>query len=455
MKTKTIITTLLVFFVLASCAPTTQAAATVVPTETESAIPTSTLTLTPIPTATASITPSPAPENLADAKDLPMWINEFVHAYGSKITVNGVEMNAIQLTDEIRKNGGDFTQVIEINGVAYSFLVVNDIPLVFMNQNQKWEFVSINKLMALNGIRFGFTPEFSNDYENPNWKRFLKDAGIVVPAGGCTARVFVEWPTVIPEWMKLSKQYNTPIRFNSGFMNNQGYDLPLNDPIANETDPQKIEAFMREYIRKALSYQPDEINIVLEPYQLQNGQIVWNHSIYYKAFGENWIEQAFAISQDELEKLKSEGVVKKDIKFYWNDWGIDGNGEKLNFTLEYIKAMKQKGIKVDGIGIQTYPSTPFYTHIPNSDELTDVTQRIKDLGLDFYFEYGVFRGYNDKVIPVGADMFKAALQLHPTSFVIWDEFNRGVAPTLFSEDYLPNTYYFDLLREFFQVMKDN
>jgi GH35 family endo-1,4-beta-xylanase len=162
MKIKNIVTVLLVAFILASCAPV----AKVVPTET--IIPTSTLTLTPIvPTATATITPTPTPENLADAKDLPNWIDNFVLAFGGKVIVNGTEMDASQLTNEIRNNPEAFTQVRKMNNIEFSFFVVNDIPLAIM-RNNKWDNKSvISELFLAKGILFGFP---YNMEKNPDRK---------------------------------------------------------------------------------------------------------------------------------------------------------------------------------------------------------------------------------------------------------------------------------------------
>lgn len=80
MKQKIVLLSIILFVVLAnSCAPGTAAPA---------AIPTA--TTLPI------VTPTPAPATLTDLPDLSTWVEEFVHAYGGKVTINGVEMNAEQ-----------------------------------------------------------------------------------------------------------------------------------------------------------------------------------------------------------------------------------------------------------------------------------------------------------------------------------------------------------------------
>jgi len=390
----------------------------------------------------------PTPENLADTKELRIWVEQYVNAYGGKITVNGVEMDASQLTDEIRKNSETFTQVKEISGLTYSFLMVNNVPLAINGTDKMWREAGFENLFLTQGIKFGFTSNLDDARELKNWDKIVQNAEIFVPSGGLSPRQLVEWPTSGIDLSKLAKGTNAPWRINAGFWNNQGYDLPLNDPIISETDATKIETFMRSYIRKVLSYQPDEINIVLEPFQERNNQIVWNNSIYYKAFGENWIEKAFIIAQDELEKLKVEGKVTKDIKFYWNDWGLEKEGAKLEYTLQYVQAMQQKGIKVDGIGIQTFAPQSFYNHKIDADELIHISERIKSLELDVYYEFGEFYGFDSNTPDVFRSLTGASLQIQPSSVVIWDDlkFKNGMAPTLFGNNLEPNQHYYELLK---------
>jgi GH35 family endo-1,4-beta-xylanase len=142
MKIKNVVTVLLIAIILASCAP----AVTHMPL-TETAIP-PTSTFTPIP-PTPTITPTPAPENLADAKDLPKWIDNYIHAFGGKVTINGVDMDAKQLTEEIRKSAEVFTQVKEINGVEYLFLWINGVPLAMREGKGQWEDLTSRKIIEL------------------------------------------------------------------------------------------------------------------------------------------------------------------------------------------------------------------------------------------------------------------------------------------------------------------
>ena len=104
---KIIIGLLLASLMLSSCAPQTAKPAS-------KSIPTATIAPT--------VTPTPTPATLANSPDLPSWVEDYVHAYGGKVTIDGEEMDAEQLTTAIRQNPDVFTQVKPVNGMHYEFL---------------------------------------------------------------------------------------------------------------------------------------------------------------------------------------------------------------------------------------------------------------------------------------------------------------------------------------------
>ena len=136
MKNKIIICCLLVSMLVASCTPATTTAPTVIPT------------MTTAPT----ITPTLAPQNLADAPDLPIWIEEYVHAYGGKVTVNDVEMDSEQLTNAIRQNPEKFTQTKQIKGLEYSFVIVKGTPISMKESSFSWEKATFAKIARKLGL---------------------------------------------------------------------------------------------------------------------------------------------------------------------------------------------------------------------------------------------------------------------------------------------------------------
>lgn len=157
MKTKIPVLFLLVTMILVSCTSvvtTTYPTETAVPTIPNTPVPTP--TISPIPaTATSTVISTPAPENIADARDLPNWINDYVGAFGGKVILSGVEINAGQLTAEIRKNSDTYTLAKSINGKAYLFLVINGTPLAIREGTGQWQEAASRKIADLIGITVG------------------------------------------------------------------------------------------------------------------------------------------------------------------------------------------------------------------------------------------------------------------------------------------------------------
>jgi len=134
-------------------------------------------TTTPTITQTSIPTPSPpTPESIADVKDLSKWVDDYVHAYSDKVTVNGVDMDANRLTDEIRKNSQTLIQAKQVNSVEFAFLVVNGVPLAVLN-NGKWENRGIiSELFLSKGILFGFP----YDMENNPYRKIVRPPNDIV-----------------------------------------------------------------------------------------------------------------------------------------------------------------------------------------------------------------------------------------------------------------------------------
>lgn len=213
MKTQPLTLIILAALILVSCSPM---ATPLPPTETNAPTPTASPTTTPLPVVTATPVPTSAPEKLTDAKDLAAWIDEFVHAYGGKVTVNGTEMTASQLMDAILANPDPFMQPRQINGKEYLFLVVNDIPLA-MRSADKWEEATMARLSELTGAVFEFGRSGPQDhvYESRYSQVLAKVAGegssFVFPSEMDTCRIFntftdSDWQKIITNWDAIEKE---------------------------------------------------------------------------------------------------------------------------------------------------------------------------------------------------------------------------------------------------------
>lgn len=213
MKIKNIFTVLLIALILASCAP----AAKVVSTET--AIPTS--TFTPIP-STPTITPTPLPENIADAKDLSIWINNYVHAFGGKVTVNDVSMDASQLLSEIKNNPEKFIQTkIGKSQVAYELFAVNNVPLAVIGSHNKWRAILLRDMAEANNQVIS-SPVWDEliDPSDPNYLKYtelLKQVNLLtITADLNISLVFSDftvqdWQDILNNWDEIKAQLDNGV----------------------------------------------------------------------------------------------------------------------------------------------------------------------------------------------------------------------------------------------------
>lgn len=209
MKIKTIVIVWLVV-ILISCAPT----AKVVPTET--AIPTP--TFTPLPPTNA---PTFTPENIADVQNLSLWIDDFVHAYGGKIMVNGAEMDANQLTDKIRNNSSEFTQLKTINGIEYTFIVVNGVPIAMRENNQKWEKATFAEIARKIGLTVTTRKNLHSDKIVPEIATTLQleygDIYSLYNENFDWSKITMDWDVIQSELIKGNIPYQDEIFDKSGF----------------------------------------------------------------------------------------------------------------------------------------------------------------------------------------------------------------------------------------------
>lgn len=103
----------------------------------------------------SAINQIPESQEIADAGDMPSWIDEYVHAYDGLVMVNGIEMNSGQLTDEIRLNGNEFIVTKIFNEIEYQFFILNGVPLAIREGNGQWQEATLKILGTMLDLKIG------------------------------------------------------------------------------------------------------------------------------------------------------------------------------------------------------------------------------------------------------------------------------------------------------------
>lgn len=413
MKIKNVITVLLVAIILASCVPTGQTAL-ISPTQT--VVPIS--TPTPIP-STPTITPTPAPENLADAEDLSKWINNYVHAFGGKVTVNGVDMDATQLTEKIRKNAEEFTRVKDINRTEYLFFLVNDMPLAMRAGNGKWEELTSRKIMALGTKSDDVFKYFGAQFSNPF--NLNKSAKVDEILGAEFNSAFLNdgyWHVVeqseghsdFTNVIDAAKEAKSKGMFVIGgqLVDPRGEFEYTYLKDRKDLTRDELLSIMIKHIKtemEALKGNVDAYIVVNESRpassRIDDGS---PEDPFNVIIGEDYIETAFQTARDTDP---SAILIYNDGFNYHPSYDYTNGSNNTPRTLEVVNRLKAKGI-IDGVGIQMhiYASEP-----PNIDKMI---KTFKAYGVPVYvteFEINTdaINGTESEKTQVRADLYQKIL----------------------------------------------
>jgi GH35 family endo-1,4-beta-xylanase len=211
------VSVLVISLLITSCGAGQPATPSVSPTPTVAPTPTPTFsaTLPATPTTTPTVTPTPAPENLADANDLHVWIDDYVHAYGGKVTVNGVERDANQLLAAVKTNPGSYIERKTIKGSETSFFIVNGVPLAIQN-GLSWRSILARDLSDAVNAQFAMPVIFGQlietDPYNPDFINTLKNANVLTIISDLNfdtvfqTETTADWKSVLRNWPSYKAQ---------------------------------------------------------------------------------------------------------------------------------------------------------------------------------------------------------------------------------------------------------
>jgi len=109
-----------------------------------------------------------------------------------------------------------------------------------------------------------------------------------------------------------------------------------------------LTAVMENHIKTTIThfsdrcYSWDVINEAL------NGDGTFSSSVWYNTIGPNYFNLAFQFATEAVEALG------KDIKLYYNDYGIENPGPKVTALVGLVKQLQATNIRIDGIGFESH-----------------------------------------------------------------------------------------------------
>lgn len=462
---------ILVAFILASCAP---AVAVVLSTETaipEATIllPTTTLippTLTFVPTPkptttlippTLTVVPTPKPENIKDAKDLSKWIDDYVHAYGGKIVFNGVEMDTNQLADEIRKNSGEFVSEKTVNGIDYSLLVVNDIPLAIRQGSGKWQKVTIKILADWHGLKIGsfFGGNNTTDQDFQNILKIQKqefNLGAIYQGMDCCVenQRGIYTLDVTRYLVKEAKKSNMVLVFHPLVWS---WEIP--NWLRNTESIYLWRDSLKEYIQTVIP----QITKGTRPIVVVVNEYKNPKDIIYQKLGADYLEMAY---QEARTASPSAILIYND---YLNE---TTTGSRYRLTMDVVKTLSAKSL-LDGVGLEMHlsGSTP-----PSK---ADVILAMRSYGLPIYItEFDVnmrdVHGDTNTRLITQAQIYKSIVDACIESqvckviipfqigdkFSVWendpkfDGYSKNADPTIYDDHLRPKPAYYAIVQSLYE-----
>jgi endo-1,4-beta-xylanase len=121
---------------------------------------------------------------------------------------------------------------------------------------------------------------------------------------------------------------------------------------------------------KGSIYAWDVVNEAWEtPSKKGDGTATLRASVFKTKLGDGFIDEAFRAAK----------AADPDALLFYNDYSAEGMNDKSNAVYNMVKGMKERGVPIDGVGLQTHIGTPNDT--PTPEEVKQNIDRLAALGL--------------------------------------------------------------------------
>jgi endo-1,4-beta-xylanase len=174
------------------------------------------------------------------------------------------------------------------------------------------------------------------------------------------------------------------------------------NPVASEV----LRRRMENHIAKVVGRYKGKIHawdVVNEAFE-DNG--TWRKTPWYSIMGPEFIELAFRKAQE----------IDPEAKLIYNDYNV-WRPEKLKAILTMALSLKEKGVKIDGIGMQGH----YRLNVPSLGQIENAIVKIHEAGLEVHItELDV------DVLPRPSDQGGADLSLNYAQSPEWNPFPSGL-----------------------------
>jgi endo-1,4-beta-xylanase len=143
----------------------------------------------------------------------------------------------------------------------------------------------------------------------------------------------------------------------------------------DEWTKQEMQDVIREHIKtmvgryKGKVYAWDVVNEAISDSNDAND--IYRKSNMYEALGPEFIDMAFRWARE----------TDPQAKLFYNDYGADFGGVKFEKMYQMVKGMKQRGVPIDGVGLQMHINL---SAEGKGEKLAEVIRRLSELGLEVH-----------------------------------------------------------------------
>jgi len=234
----------------------------------------------------------------------------------------------------------------------------------------------------------------------------------------------------------------------------------------NITDSQEMEQTIVDHITTVLTHYKgkidtwDVVNEAIEDESTgENGTWELRDTFISRALP-NFIDVAFKTARE----------VDPSVKLFYNDYDIEGidirKGMKTNAVYNFVKDMIERGVPIDGVGLQYHLHTEPGKTV-KYENVMETMKRFGDLGLEVQItemDVNCVLGNTKEEFDLQAHLYGEGLRAcldspNCTGFLIWgvgdsDSWRSEGYPLAFNSDYTPKPAYYaliDVLKEYSEV----
>lgn len=209
-----------------------------------------------------------------------------------------------------------------------------------------------------------------------------------------------------------------------------------------------IQTVMAHFKNKATAW-----DVVNEAFN-EDGTL--RNSIWKQKLGDGYIEKAFLFARE----------ADPNALLFYNDYNLESNTTKLNSVISFLNNLRNRGVKIDGVGVQMHISThdPEPTQIANTFQkiaaqhykihVSELDISINPSGKDFVPKEELFKEQANLLgsLVWNYNQVPKQLQYGITFWGISDKnswiryfYNREDYPLLYDDNYLPKPCYCKLI----------